>query len=393
MYRACLFLVFLFSSTFIHSQPIIYIGAPLPLTGKLALEAAKQKRGYDLWANLVNEQGGIKIGEINHHIKIIYSDYQSDSWKSRQAVEDLIQKNNVNLLFAPYGSEATRTSSAVAQKYSIPMIAVTASSHQAYSRGHSYLFGVFTPNKTLVEPLMDVVKQAIPEVNNIALIVRKDLFPLSIAREVISSSEKRGIKIISYEKYSIGTSDYSSLLKQLKELNPTWICALGYNADLVLLRKQMSEYGISAPILTMLAAPAYQEFIDATGLLSENVTSTSWWHPAVQYKSKDTFGTTKNFVQLFQDRYGKLPDYVEASAALAGVLFQLAIERSQSIEGKLVRDELAKIDETTFWGPVRFGENGQNNAQAPLVFQIQKGKPVIIYPERIALGELKLGAN
>tara|TARA_R110001583_G_scaffold10698_3_gene49069 strand:- start:10854 stop:12035 length:1182 start_codon:yes stop_codon:yes gene_type:complete len=391
MFRTLLLIAIILVSSVAYSQPVINIGAPLPLTGKLALEGAKQQRGYDLWADMVNGQGGINVDGIKHSVSIIYSDYQSDSTKVRKIVETLLIEHHINLLFAPYGSKATRDASAVAQKNQIPMIAVTASSSQTYSRGHDYLFGIFTPNKTLIEPLINVVKESFPQIKNMALIVRDDLFPLSIAREVRIFTDKQKINIVLYDKYEIGTQDYSSINQQLNTLRPDWIFALGYTADLILLRKQMADAGITAPILTMIAAPAYQEFIDETGPLAENISSVSWWHPAIQYSGNDIFGTTENFVSIFQERYGNLPDYVEASAALAGVLFQISIERAASLDGKRVRDELEKINETTFWGPIRFGDNGQNNASSPLVFQIQNSKPVIIYPTELAKGKMLLG--
>ena len=393
MYRFFLFILLLLINLSSYAQPIIRIGAPLPFSGKLAVEATKQQRGYDLWADIVNEQGGIDVGGVNHLVKIIYINYINDSTKAREAVETLVLKNKVDLLFAPYGSKATREASAIAEKHHIPMIAVTASSHQAYSRGHEYIFGIFTPNKTLIDPLMDLVQQTLPKIKSVAILVRKDLFPLSIAREVVKSSQERGINIIFYEKYAVDTQDYSLQLQKLKKLHPTWIFALGYTEDLVLLRKEIASFNITAPILTMIAAPAYEEFIDATGHLAENITSTAWWHPAVQYTGNDVFGTTEKFIQAFYYRYGKSPDYIEASAALAGTLFQIAIERSGSVQGEQVRDELAKINETTFWGPIRFGKNGQNNAPSPLVFQIQDAKAVVIYPTKIATGQLRLGVN
>ncbi len=37
------------------------IGAPLPITGGLAPDGAKQQRGYQFWANTVNAAGGVMI--------------------------------------------------------------------------------------------------------------------------------------------------------------------------------------------------------------------------------------------------------------------------------------------------------------------------------------------
>jgi branched-chain amino acid transport system substrate-binding protein len=150
---------------------------------------------------------------------------------------------------------------------------------------------------------------------------------------------------------------------------------------------------MKAPVVTMIAGPAYRDFIVSAGQTAENLTSASWWHPAEEYAGKDIFGTTSNFVKLFNDKYHYDPDYGQASAAVCGALFQLAIEHANSLDRDKVRDELAKMDVVTFWGPVRFGPNGQINSLEPPVFQIQGAKPVVLFPAGIKQGDLKLGVD
>ena len=71
----------------------------------------------------------------------------------------------------------------------------------------------------------------------------------------------------------------------------------------------------------------------------------------------------------------------------------MAIERAGSLDRDKVRDELAKINEMTFWGPVKFGPTGQINSLEPPVFQLQGGKAVVLLPALIKQGEFKLGVN
>jgi len=376
-----------------QAQEPIRIGAPLPLSGALAPEAAKQKRGYDLWAEVVNSAGGISVGGNWHQVAIVYLDYQSDNEQARLGTELLLSQGQVDFLFAPYGSAAAREASAIAEKYQVPMIAATASAVQTYSRGHRFLFGTFTPNNTLTEPISELVRQQLPQIRTLAILVRDDLFPLSIARELLLSAKQRGITQVFYSSYAPDASDHRAILRQLQSNAADWIFVGGYTSDLVQVRQQMAELAITAPVVTMIAAPAYQEFIDATGPLAENITSAAWWHPAARYVGADSFGSAENFVRLFRQRYGSTPDYVEASAALVGALLQIAIERAGSTDRLKVRDELAKIDEPTFWGPVRFGSNGQIDSLTPPVFQIQDGQPVIIHPHEIAQGVLRLGVG
>lgn len=397
MNRAFLFGAMLAAGTaaagVVHAQGVIRIGAPLPITGPLSPEAKKQQRGYDLWAETANSAGGINVGGKRMKVEIVYVDYQSNTPRAVQSAEKLITQDNVSFLFSPFGSGATKAASSVSEKYQIPTVAATASSSQVYDQGYKYLFGTFTPNDTLTEPLSDIVGRQAPAVKRVAILARNDLFPLAIAQEMEKSAKKRGLDVVYFEKYAIGTLDHASALSQIKSQSPHWIFATGYTNDLILLRKQMADQRIEAPVVTMIAAPAYQDWIDGTGKLSQNVTSAAWWHPAVRYQGKDVFGSTEAYVKAFQAKYGALPDYAEGSASAAGAILQLAIEKAGSIDRTKVRDALSAMNEMTFWGPVKFGPNGQITSLEPPVFQIQNSKPTVIHPKAIRQGTLQLGVS
>lgn len=376
-----------------QAQDVIKFGAPLPLTGPLAPEAIKQQQGYDLWAEQANKAGGISVGGKKYKVEIVYTDYQSNTPRAVQTTEQMITQNNVNFLFGAFGSGAAKAASSVSEKYKVPTIAATASSVQVYDQGYKYLFGTFTPNDTLTTPLTQIVKAKAPEVKKVAILARNDLFPLAIAQEMEKSAKANGIEVVYFEKYAINTLDHSATLSQIKSLAPQWIFVTGYINDLLLVRKQMADQQIKASVLSMIAGPAYQEFIDAAGAGGDNITSAAWWHPAAQYSGKDIFGTTANYVKLFREKYKSDPDYAQASASVSGALFQMAIERAGSLDRDKVRDELAKMNEMTFWGPVKFGPTGQIDSLEPPVFQLQGGKPVVLAPALIKQGEFKLGVN
>ncbi|MCX5907546.1 MAG: amino acid ABC transporter substrate-binding protein [Deltaproteobacteria bacterium] len=372
---------------------IIKIGAPLPLTGPLSPEGQKQVQGYDLWAEAANKAGGVKVGSERYKIEIVYNDYQSNTPRAVQLAEKLITEDKVNFLFSPFGSGATKAASGVSEKYGVPTIAATASSEEVYNQGYKFLFGTFTPNSTLTEPLSDIVKAKVPQVKKVAILARNDLFPLAIAQCMDASAKKRGFNVAFFEKYAIGTMDHASALTQIRAAQPEWVFATGYINDLILIRKQMGDLKISAPVVTMIAGPAYKEFVDAAGPLAENVSSASWWHPAVRYKGEDVFGSTENYNKMFQAKYGLVPDYAQASASSVGAILQVAIEKAGTLDRKKVRDMLAEMNVTTFWGDVKFGPTGQIISLKPPVFQIQKGTQVVIYPTEIAQAQLLVGVK
>src|SRR4030081_3879088 len=73
-----------------QSQDVIRFGAPLPLTGGLAPQALKAQQGYEVWAEQVNKDGGIKVGDRKLKIEMVYVDYQSNTPRAVQAAEGLI---------------------------------------------------------------------------------------------------------------------------------------------------------------------------------------------------------------------------------------------------------------------------------------------------------------
>jgi branched-chain amino acid transport system substrate-binding protein len=372
------------------AQDVIKVGAPLPLTGPLAPEGLKQKRGYDLWAEAVTAKGGIKAGGKTYKIEIVYTDYASNTPRAVQAAERMITEDKVNFLFAPFGSGATKAASAISEKYAVPMLAPTASSAEIFDQGYKYIFATLTGNSSVSVPIAKLVHERNKDIKRVAILARNDLFPLAVAQEFEKAVKAEGMEVVASERYAIGAMDHSAAITQMRGARPDWFYASGYINDLILIRRQMNDLGLKAPVITMLAGPAYQEFTQTLGPLAEDITSMSWWHPAVRYKGKDVFGSTEAFNAAWAKKYAGEADYVEAGSAACGAILQMAIETAGTIDPKKVRDAISATDAETFYGHVKFGADGQITSLQPPVFQLVGGKPVILWPAAIKQGELRL---
>ena len=89
-------------------------------------------------------------------------------------------------------------------------------------------------------------------------------------------------------------------------------------------------------------------------------------------------------VAAYEERFGEGLSYQAAGASQAGLLLQLAIEKAGSLETDKVREALRSYNGTTFWGPTRWDETGQNMAGQTVTFQIQGGEIVTVYPSAAA---------
>ena len=376
------------------AQETIRVGAPLPLTGPLSPEGIKQQRGYDMWAEASNARGGIKVGGKSYKIEIVYVDYASNTPRAVQAAERLITEDKVNFLFSPFGSGAAKAASGVSEKYGIPTIAATASSAQVYDQGYKYLFGVYTPNETLTEPLADIVVAQKKDTKRVAILARNDLFPLAIAQEMEKSAKARKLEIVMFERYAIGTMDHAAAITQMRAARPDWVFATGYTngphphpqAD-GRSRPQAggAHHGGGAGLQGVHrgARPARREpfqrrLVGIRRCVTRAPTCSAPPKPTTRCGPRNTATSRTNG---------------EASAAAAGAILQLGIEKAGSIDPAKVRDGLAALDTDTFYGHVKFGPNGQITSLQPPVFQIQNKKPVVIYPAAIKQGDLKLGVR
>jgi len=369
---------------------VIKIGAPLPLTGALAPEGLKQKEGYDLWADEVAKAGGIKADGTHYKIQFVYYDYESATPKAVQLTEKAITDDKVNFIFSPFGSGATKAASGLSERYKIPTLSSTASSETVYDQGFKYLFGILTSNQVVGRALTVYFKEVDPTAKTIAIYSRNDLFPLDLAMAVEGAAKAQGYDVIYFEKFPVNAPDHSAALTDLRAKHPDWIFVSGYTDDLIRIRKQMVELKASSPIVTMLAGPAYPEFVDSLGDAANGVTSVTWWYPTLGLKTSDVFGGTANYAQLFEAKYHKVPDYAEASSSAVGVVLQMAIEAAGTIDPEKVREGLASTEFHTFYGPIKFGPTGQNVVANNPVFQIQDKKIVIVAPTSVKQGSFEL---
>jgi len=162
---------------------------------------------------------------------------------------------------------------------------------------------------------------------------------------------------------------------------------------MILVRKQMADQGVKVPVMTMITGPSYREFVDASGPLATNVTTASWWHPAVRYISNDVFKSSENYTKVFRAKYNEDPDYTNATGSAVGVVLQQAIESTGTLDRDKVRVALAAGKFQTFFAPIAFSPQGYATSYTPPIFLVQGGKPVVLYPKEIKQADFALGVN
>ena len=373
-----------------NAADVIKIGAPLALTGSLADEGKKQDVVWKMWLDKVNAAGGISVGGKKMQVELVKYDYQSDGQRAAQLAEKLITDDKVDFVLSPFGSGHTKIVATVTERYQTPLLACASSSEAVFDQTFKYLFGTLSPNGGMTNAMVAFFKTKMPGLKRIAVLGRDDVFPKSMAQGLSAAAKSAGLDVTYDQLYAVGTMDHSAAVSAIKATNPDWIYATGYTQDLILIRKQMADLGVKAPIITMVAGPAYKEYTDGLGNLANGVTSSSWWHHATNYKGIGVWPTTADFYKEFVAKENTDPDYVHASCAAAVVVLEDAIERAGSTDKSKVRDALAATNVNTFYGPVKFSANGMNEVRDLPIIQVQEKQIKVLHPADIKNADMVL---
>jgi branched-chain amino acid transport system substrate-binding protein len=376
-----------------HAAEPIKLGAPLALTGALADEGSKEEQGFEMCVQAVNAKGGVKVGGESRLLELVKYDYQSNTNRAIQLIQRLVTVDKVDFLMSPYGSGDTKAAAVVAERYGVPMIAPSASTETIFDQNLKNLFGILFPNHDISDAEVAYYKKAAPDVKKVAILAMNSLYPKAIAGELKKSATQNGYQVVSDEVFTGGSLDYSNVLTQIKATDPDWIYVTGYIQDLILIRRQMASVGLKAQIVTMTAGAAYPEYPANLKTMANNVTSNAWWHPSATYSDEYVFGTSQNYTQAFEAKYKKTPSYLEAAATAGCEVLAQSIEAAGTTDPAKVRDKLSKLRFDTFYGPIKFGATGQNQVGRAQILQIQDGKFVLLAPDELKQGSLKVGVG
>src|SRR5690606_18244843 len=91
----------------------IRIGVSLPLTGDFSEPGKGIERGYEAWAQYVNENGGL----LGRDVELLILDDQSSADRVASDYEKLINEDGVDLVFGPFSTRLVVPAAQVAQDY------------------------------------------------------------------------------------------------------------------------------------------------------------------------------------------------------------------------------------------------------------------------------------
>ena len=365
------------------SSGTLAIGASISLTGSLAREGELTKEGYQLCQDKVNAKGGVDVGGKKAQLDIQYQDDTSKPDVAAQLVDQFNDKG-VKLILSSYGSANTEAQAAVIERNGQLMVDSAGADNKIFSKGYKRTFAVLSPATEYASSIVKAVNEfASPKPKSMVFLSADDGFSKTVTEGGIKTAKDLGFTVMDPQYFPNGTSDVSSALTKVKGGHPDVIIGSVHLVEGVAIVKQAKELGVTPAGFGETVAPPTPDFAKTLGAEAENVLGSSQWTDATTGQDK-YFGTAKDYAKDIQARFGHAPDYHDAEASAACLALVLAVEKAGASDADKVRDALAGVDTTSFFGKIKFDATGQNVYKPMSVIQVQNGKAVTVWPKESA---------
>ena len=406
-----LLLAFIFFASLSNSaeKPIV-IGAPLSTAFLYGWDA---ERAIKLAVEEINAKGGVTVGKEKRPFKVEVIDTRDlepgvPTSDALLVVEKLILEKNADFIVGgPVRSEAALAAMDLLSKYKKVSILSTGVLTPAYHKRveaeyekFKYCFRISGEVAWMVTGeflpcLMDI--KAKYGLNKLFIMIQDVAHARGGGDLVAKLASEKGWEVLGKEIYPTGTTDYSVGLMKAKKENAQVILIWMDMPETSILLKQWYDMKIPAlPFGTIISAAEEPGFWKATEGKGEYCMASVV--NAGNSPSKATPWTMK-FVEAYTKRWKVEPEgYGTSSSYMAVYVLKDAIERAGSLNPDAIIAALEKTDMMGVYGRIKFNpKNHQvipsvdpNEGAVGTIFQWQAGKRVVVFPPKIAMGEVKL---
>jgi branched-chain amino acid transport system substrate-binding protein len=361
-----------------QSKEPIVIGASLPLTGDFSQPGGAAKNGYEIWRDMVNQQGGL----LGRPVQLTILDDASDQNTVVADYNRLITRDKVDLLLGTFSSLLNLPASAVAERNRMVYVEPAGGAPAMFERKFHYLF--FAQQATAphqADVFVDWINSlpADQRPKTAAYPTQDDPFARPVIDTMQKALEQAGVRTVYSTVYPPETTNFDTIANAVKARNPDLLAQGAVFEDGVGLVRSLLKVGFSPKMLFQTSAPSNSDqYAEGVGEANtEGVFYTVSWSPEA------TYPLNKEFVQRYQQKFNRIPEEDAADAFAAAQVLQAAVAAVGEIDQDKLADWLHANQVDTILGPLRWDATGAPQSDF-LLAQWQNGQSEIVLPQNVA---------
>ena len=418
LFSAALVLFFLMVSTSLFAQAKeVKIGVLYPLSGAAAtigrdLQKAAEWTAEELVNNkkpeidlLMAKWGGIP-GLGGAKIKLIFADHRGEPDRGADLAKRLIEDDKVVGLMGAYHSSVTKTVSAVAERYGIPMINDSSTSPDLTRRGFKWFWRVTPHDEFFTKDLFELLKGLsegkvrgvgkIPkdQLKNIAYACENTEWGSSVGKTIEAYAKEYGFNIARGMLYDSKSPDLTAEARALIAAKPDCMLFASYLSDSILMIRTLK--GMKAQSRFFWGQNAGFEMADFPKTLGADTNGvlTRTVFIAKIAKVKKVAGQIN---ELYKKKYGDDLTGATGRSVVGVQTWAYVLDRARSTDPKAIQKACNEVDIPGYelvmpWDGVKFDATGQNIKGKGLIAQYRfkegKGALEIMYPFELATSNM-----
>jgi len=353
------------------AEEALVVGAVVSQSGPHAAAAAEYEKGMRLWEDEVNAAGGL----LGRRVELRLEDDGSEAVRAGAAYAEMI-RDGVQVFIGPYGSAATLTGAAEAERARRIMLNAGGPSSTIHKRPLQYVFQTVPPYAAYGEGALAAARDA--GVTSLYIAARDDAASRDMAEATQTEARTLGFEHVELEVYSGSTADFLPQLYKAMGVNADGWIALGEVRDAADMVKTLKRQGY-VPNILYLRGSVEERFTKLVGQDAEFILGSAEYDPR--------FPTEGNaeFVKAFAAKWQGRPGPEAAAGYTAGVVLAAAVRQARTLDAAKLRAALAALEIDTVLGPYRVDPaRGAQVGMKPPLTQIVKGRRQIVWPESLA---------
>ncbi|MEH0688302.1 ABC transporter substrate-binding protein [Vibrio cholerae] len=325
------------------AQEPIKVGLVAALSGQSAKSGEAITRGLEIAIDEINEGGGV----LGRPLELVRRDDESNPSKGLLAARELIQKEEVAVLFGGLDTPVSLAIVPVANRMKMPFMGVWAAGTPITKNGakENYVFRVSAVDEVVDEAL---VQYAIDKyaMKKPGMLLINNPWGESNETGFRQALNSRGIEYTGIERIESGDVDLVPQLTRLKEKGTDTLLMVANVAPSAQVVKSLERMGWDVPVVSHWG-PAGGRFGELAGPTADRVhfIQTFTFTDTTTGKGGEVFGKLQAKFPEIQSVADVTPAVGIANAYDAMHLTALAIKNAGSTEGSAIREGYYRIDD------------------------------------------------
>lgn len=364
------------------ARETVCIGVLAPLTGDYSTWGRPGVKGCRIWADWVNEQGGLMIGDQRRMVDVVAFDDEYDPARAVVGAKHLVLERGVKIVLLLGGD----TVPAISDFLTRNKMLTTTLLPSDLSPDTPYLIAPCEVHPVYVVTGVSWLAENHPELKKVAICAQKDALGLPSLATYKAAFEAAGLELVKEILFPVTEQDLDSVVSAMLETDPDILCwDTAYEPFVHALTEAAYARGFTGQILSC-TCDNYERLVEKTS--QEFMENFIFQFPDFDDPALDdpriNFQKPKEFFDEFNRRFPGEWSAVSWEYYAILEMWRRAVERIQTVEPLAVLAAIKQggfshnvFGDARWWGRELFGINHALVGSWPVV-RIKNGKARIV---------------